>query len=107
MHILFLTDNFPPETNAPATRLHEHAREWVREGHRVRVITCVPNFPEGRVFDGWENRWVQVEERDGIEIVRVKTFDRFGLECFVVKFFPSLFLLHGLFWSKLNFDTLF
>ena len=26
VHILFLTDNFPPETNAPASRTYEHAR---------------------------------------------------------------------------------
>src|SRR5690606_28863771 len=41
--ILFLSDNFPPETNAPATRLHEHATRWVRAGHEVAVITCAPN----------------------------------------------------------------
>ena len=33
--ILFLTDNFPPEVNAPATRTLEHAREWVKKGHDV------------------------------------------------------------------------
>ena len=27
--ILFLTDNFPPEVNAPANRTFEHCREWV------------------------------------------------------------------------------
>lgn len=25
----FLTDNFPPEVNAPASRTFEHCREWV------------------------------------------------------------------------------
>ena len=73
MHILFLSDNFPPETNAPATRLHEHAKRWVRAGHRVTVITCAPNFPGGRVFEGYRNRWWQRERIDGIEVIRVKT----------------------------------
>lgn len=74
MRILFLSDNFPPETNAPATRLHEHAVRWVRAGHEVTVITCAPNFPEGKLFAGYENRWRQVERIDGIRVVRVKTY---------------------------------
>lgn len=74
VRILFLSDNFPPEGNAPATRLHEHARRWVRAGHAVTVITCAPNFPEGRLFPGYRNAWRQVEWLDGIRVVRVKTY---------------------------------
>jgi hypothetical protein len=74
VHILFLTDNFPPESNAPAVRTFEHAGEWVRQGHRVTVITCAPNFPEGVLFEGYRNQWYQREVIDGIEVVRVKTY---------------------------------
>jgi|TARA_R110002012_G_scaffold8145_2_gene37684 glycosyltransferase involved in cell wall biosynthesis len=74
MHILFLTDNFPPEGNAPATRTYEHAREWVKLGHKVTIITGAPNFPEGKVFDGYENRWFQKEYLEGIQVRRVKTY---------------------------------
>lgn len=74
MHILFLTDNFPPEGNAPATRTYEHAREWAKLGHKVTIITGVPNFPEGKVFARYKNKWFQKEIIDGIEVRRVKTF---------------------------------
>lgn len=74
MHILFLTDNFPPEVNAPASRTYEHAREWVNAGHEVTVITCAPNFPKGRVFDGYRNKLYQREVMDGINVVRVWTY---------------------------------
>jgi colanic acid biosynthesis glycosyl transferase WcaI len=74
MRILFLSDNFPPEGNAPATRLHEHALRWVRDGHEVTVITCAPNFPEGKLFAGYRNRWRAIEMIDGIRVVRVKTY---------------------------------
>ncbi len=74
MHILFLTDNFPPEGNAPATRTYEHATEWVKSGHKVTVITTAPNFPEGKVFKGYSNSWYQTEIMNGIEVRRVKTY---------------------------------
>ena len=74
MHILFLTDNFPPEVNAPASRTFEHCREWVKAGHRVTVITCAPNFPKGRVFDGYRNRLWQREQVEGIEVIRVWSY---------------------------------
>jgi colanic acid biosynthesis glycosyl transferase WcaI len=74
MNILFVSDNFPPEGNAPATRLWEHATRWVQAGHEVTVITCAPNFPEGRIYTSYANRWYQVEMMGGIRVVRVKTF---------------------------------
>jgi len=74
MHILFLTDNFPPEGNAPASRTYEHACEWVKLGHKVTIITGAPNFPEGIVYDGYKNRWYTKESLDGIEVRRVKTY---------------------------------
>ena len=74
MHILFLTDNFPPEVNAPANRTFEHCREWVRAGHQVTIITCAPNFPKGKVFDGYKNRPWQTEMMEGIRVIRVWSF---------------------------------
>ena len=74
MHVLFLTDNFPPEVNAPASRTFEHCREWVKAGHRVTVITCAPNFPKGKVFDGYRNRLWQRETVEGIEVIRVWSY---------------------------------
>src|SRR5512137_1108770 len=74
MHILFLTDNFPPEVNAPASRTFEHCREWVKAGHKVTVITSAPNFPKGEIFPGYKNQWRSREVMDGIEVVRVWTY---------------------------------
>ena len=74
LKILFLTDNFPPEGNAPASRTYEHAVQWVKAGQDVTVITTAPNFPEGRLFEGYKNRWYGVEDMAGIRVVRVKTY---------------------------------
>ncbi|MGE4278575.1 MAG: glycosyltransferase family 4 protein [Magnetospirillum sp.] len=74
MKILFLTENFPPETNAAATRVYERALYWVKAGHQVTILTCAPNFPQGKLFDGWSNAWRQVQVMDGLRVVRVKTY---------------------------------
>ena len=74
MHILFLSDNFPPEVNAPASRTHEHCRQWVAAGAQVTVITCAPNFPNGRVLEGYRNRLWQQAQVDGIRVIRVWSF---------------------------------
>ncbi len=74
MRILFLSDNFPPEVNAPAARTYGHARVWVRMGHEVTVVTGVPNFPRGKVFPGYRNRLWQTETMDGIRVVRLWTY---------------------------------
>ena len=74
MHILFLTENFPPETNAAATRVYERACFWANWGHRVTVVTCAPNFPRGKLFPEYKNSWLQCQEMSGIRVIRVKTF---------------------------------
>lgn len=75
MKILFLTDNFPPEVNAPATRTYEHCQEWIKDKDiEVTVITCTPNFPHGKVYKGYKNRFFQKENIDGIDVIRVWSY---------------------------------
>ncbi len=74
MYILFITDNFYPEGNAIASRVYERACYWVKWGHQVTVITSAPNFPEGKLYPGYKNKWYQVERLHGIKVIRVKTF---------------------------------
>jgi len=74
MKILFITDNFPPERNAPAKRTFEHTKQWVKSGYSVTVITGVPNFPVGKVFKGYKNKLFQKEKIANIDIKRVWTY---------------------------------
>jgi glycosyltransferase involved in cell wall biosynthesis len=72
--ILFLSHYFTPEGNAPANRVHALTRAWVAAGHRVRVVTCAPNVPDGVVYPGYANRWRHRETIDGVEVTRVWTY---------------------------------
>lgn len=74
MKLLFLSDNFPPEVNAPASRTFDHCKEWVKRGDEVTIITCAPNFPNGKVYDGYKNKLWQSEIMEGIRVIRVWSY---------------------------------
>ena len=48
--------------------------DWVRDGHKVTVVTCTPNHPDGRPYPGYRNRFWQTEVMDGIHVIRIWTF---------------------------------
>ena len=70
MKIAILTQYYPPETGAPQARLSDLARRLVERGHDVSVITAMPNYPVGRIFDEWRGRPVAREVRDGVVVLR-------------------------------------
>lgn len=74
MKLVFVSEYFPPESNAAATRVFEHVRRWATLGHEVTVITTAPNFPAGKVHAAYRNCWRQEEVLGGVKVVRVKSF---------------------------------
>ena len=70
MNLLFLSQQFPPETGTKAVRLFELAKRLAAVGHRVQVITAMPNYPIGRTFDGYRMKIRFVENLDGVRIIR-------------------------------------
>ncbi len=74
MRILFLSHYFFPESNAPAVRVHQLCKRWVKCGCEVTVITCAPNVPSGVVYDGYRNSICRRDVVDGIDVIRVWTY---------------------------------
>ena len=74
MRILFLSHYFPPEVNAPATRTYEHCKQWVKMGHEVTVVSCVPHHPMGKAYPGYKNKFYHVEQKDGIKAIKIFTY---------------------------------
>ena len=70
MRIAYVCHYFVPEPAAPAARVHEFARAWVRAGHAVSVITTFPNHPLGRIPAAYRGRWWATEWLDGIRVLR-------------------------------------
>lgn len=45
-----------------------------QRGHRVRVITGYPNYPDGKLYPGYRQRWRSKERIRGIPVLRVPLF---------------------------------
>jgi colanic acid biosynthesis glycosyl transferase WcaI len=46
------------------------AVELKRQGHEVKVVTALPNYPTGKIFSDYRGRWIVHEEIDGIPVFR-------------------------------------
>lgn len=69
MNIIIHTPYYPPEIGAPQARLSALARGLARRGHRVIVLTAMPNYPRGKIYEGYGG-WFKTETLDGVEILR-------------------------------------
>lgn len=74
MKILFLTQYCPPEVGAPQNRIFEFAKQLKKFGHEVTILTAMPNYPKGEIFDEYKGKKIVKEELDGIKIVRTSIY---------------------------------
>jgi glycosyltransferase involved in cell wall biosynthesis len=70
VRLLILTQYYPPETGAPQNRLSDLAQRLHQAGHQVTVLTALPNYPRGEIFENYRGRLLMEESRSGIRIVR-------------------------------------
>jgi colanic acid biosynthesis glycosyl transferase WcaI len=73
-HILFISSNYPPEKGAAAVIVRENATRLAQHGHRVTVLTTVPNYPTGIVPPQYRGKLLQREMLDGVEVVRTWSY---------------------------------
>lgn len=99
--ILLITQWFDPE---PTFKGLVFARELVSRGFDVEVITGFPNYPGGKVYEGYKIKLIQKEIVNGVLITRVPLFpshnkSKLGRSLNYLSFFFSS-LIYGLFGSK-------
>lgn len=70
--VLVVSQYFPPETGASQTRWDELSKRWSEEVH-VTVVTSAPDYPEGEIYDGYDNEWVRRETRGEVDVFYTKT----------------------------------
>ncbi len=76
--LIILTQYFFPEPGAAQIRLGELSRELKGKGVEVSIITGMPNYPEGKIFDDYKNKFYKKENWHGIPIKRVWLYPASG-----------------------------
>ena len=69
MKFCILTQFYKPEMGAPQARLSELAYFLSKSGFEVTILTAMPNYPTGKIFDGY-NKFFYQERIDDIEVIR-------------------------------------
>lgn len=72
MRILVVSQYFWPEN----FRINDLVKEWVQRGHQVTVLTGIPNYPSGKVFDAYQDNPGAFTEFEGAQVVRVPILPR-------------------------------
>jgi colanic acid biosynthesis glycosyl transferase WcaI len=67
----FVCQWYPPE---PTTLPGEFARGLQDAGWNVRVLTGFPNYPSGKVHEGYANRLPPKETIDGVPVLRTPLY---------------------------------
>jgi Glycosyltransferase len=75
---LVLTQYYAPEMGAPQIRLRCFVRELVRHGKDVSVMTAMPNYPKGRIFDEYRGHFFSAEQIDGVHVSRIWAYAATG-----------------------------
>ena len=93
-HILVLSQYFYPEP----FRINDMCTEWVKRGYKVTVLTGIPNYPQGKFYDGYGFTKKRKEHWNGMEIIRIPLIPRgnnaIGMIC---NYFS--FVVSGFFWK--------
>lgn len=73
MKVGLLTQWFDPETG-PAALPGVFAREMMRQGSEVSVLTGYPNYPQGRLYEGYRQRVRSTRSENGVKVTRVPLY---------------------------------
>ena len=70
MKVTVITQYYKPEMGAPQNRLYEMCRGLKDNGADVSIITGMPNYPTGKIFDEYKGRFSVTETVDDMEVKR-------------------------------------
>lgn len=72
MKILVICQYYYPEP----FRITDICEEWVKQGHSVTVVTGLPNYPMGEIYDGYKGKDKRDEVINGVNVHRCFEFPR-------------------------------
>lgn len=92
--ILVISQYFYPEE----FRINDICKEWIKRGYEVTVITGIPNYPQGRFYDGFGWFKKRKEVYEGVKIVRLPIIPR-GNRAITLMLNYLSFVVSGFFWK--------
>lgn len=81
-----VTNYFPPEIGAASNRIYNLAKGLKDIGYKVEVIAPLPNYPEGKIFNGYKGKFYTKEEVEGIIVRRFWVYPTVSKN-FIIRFF--------------------
>lgn len=74
MKALIVSHYYHPEIGAAASRITYMAEGLHQQGAEVDVLTCLPNYPKGRIFDGYRGCFFKREAINGVNVFMCWSF---------------------------------
>ena len=75
MHLLIITQYFPPETGALSSRWGDFSKILVKKNHNVTILCESPHYPNNFYYPGYKNEFFSIsEEIPGLKVIRVKAY---------------------------------
>ncbi|PNQ74768.1 glycosyltransferase WbuB [Hanstruepera neustonica] len=72
--LLIITNYFPPETGAASNRIFHLASGLKKNNFNVSVLTPLPNYPNGRIFEDFRGKFSSSSNENGIIVKRLWIF---------------------------------
>ncbi|HEX9825206.1 MAG TPA: glycosyltransferase family 4 protein, partial [Flavobacteriaceae bacterium] len=69
--ILIITSYFPPEIGAASHRIFQLAEGLQKHDFKVEIITPLPNYPTGKVFEGYKGKFKQTSIENNLTVHRL------------------------------------
>lgn len=104
-HILVISQYFYPEQ----FRINDICKEWIKKGYKVTVVTGIPNYPEGKYYNGYGLCKKRKEKYEGVSVIRLPLIPRGNNKIMLTLNYFS-FVGSGLLWkvfSRVKADYVF
>jgi len=75
MHVFIVTQYFPPEIGASASRWGDYAKILIKQNHKVTILCESPHYPNNKFYEGYRNSWSMTEiKNSNFRIIRSKAY---------------------------------
>ena len=71
--LMIITSYYPPEIGAASNRIF-HLAEGLKKDFKVCVVTPLPNYPTGTIFEDYRGKFKETVQENKIKIHRLWLF---------------------------------